>query len=215
MKNVAGNEGTLYIVSAPSGAGKTSLMKALLESTDDLCLSVSFTTRPMRPGEVDGEDYNFVDVATFRTMIADGGLLEYADVFGNYYGTSRQWVESQLAQGVDVILEIDWQGAEQVRGKASGCVGIFIFPPSRQELEKRLRGRGQDSDEVIARRLGEAVTEMRQYESYDYVVVNDEFDVALRDLQAIVRARRQRLEVQRHRYASMIGELLSQTLLGV
>ncbi len=209
MAEAGKGSGTLYIVSAPSGAGKTSLMKALLESTDEICLSVSFTTRPMRPGEVDGVNYNFVDVATFEKMIADGVLLEYAEVFGNYYGTSRAWVEAQLARGVDVVLEIDWQGGEQVRAKMAGCVGIFILPPSREALEARLRGRAQDSDEVIARRLSEAVTEMRQYVNYDYVVINDDFDVALADLQAVVRARRQRCEAQQLRYAATIEALLS------
>ncbi len=209
MTDVRNGNGTLYIVSAPSGAGKTSLMKALLERVEGIRLSVSFTTRPMRPGEVDGVNYNFVDVAAFEAMIADDVLLEYADVFGNYYGTSKAWVESCLAQGTDVILEIDWQGAEQVRAKMAGGVGVFILPPSREELEKRLRGRAQDSDEVIARRLSEAVTEMRQYVHYDYLVINDDFDVAMHDLHAIVKARRLRRSVQTSKHAAMLDALLS------
>ncbi len=201
--------GTLYIVSAPSGAGKTSLVKALLESTGGIRVSVSHTTRPMRPGEVDGVNYNFTDEATFEKMVAEGRFLEHARVFGNYYGTSREWVEQALAEGSDIILEIDWQGAEQVRAVMPQAVGIFILPPSREELERRLRGRGQDSDEVIARRLAEAVTEMRQYSSYDYLVINDDFDTALADLQAIVRARRLRREAQQARHGAMLEALLA------
>jgi len=201
--------GTLFIVSAPSGAGKTSLMKALVESTDNIRVSVSFTTRPMRPGEADGVNYNFVDVGTFEQMIADSVFLEHADVFGNYYGTSKTWVEEQLAQGVDVILEIDWQGGEQVRSMMPEAIGVFILPPSREELEKRLRGRAQDADDVIARRLGEAVKEMRQYVNYDYVVINDDFDVALSDIQAIVRARRLRRLAQDIKHMEAIEGLIA------
>jgi len=203
------NLGTLYIVSAPSGAGKTSLMTALVANADDIRVSVSYTTRPMRSGEKEGVNYNFTDVATFEKMIADDVFLEHANVFGNYYGTSKTWVEQELARGVDVILEIDWQGGEQVRSKMPDAVGVFILPPSRQELEKRLRGRGQDADDVIARRLSEAVTEMREYIHYDYVVVNDDFDIALGDIQAIVRARRQRRAAQDIRQADAIAGLLA------
>lgn len=203
------NLGTLYIVSAPSGAGKTSLMTALVAKTDDIRVSVSYTTRPMRTGEEEGVNYNFVDVATFEKMIADELFLEHANVFGNYYGTSKTWVEQELAQGVDVILEIDWQGGEQVRPKMADAVGVFILPPSREELERRLRGRGQDADDVIARRLSEAVTEMRQYVNYDYVVINDDFDTALADIQAIVRARRQRRVAQDVRQIEAIKGLIA------
>jgi len=206
--NTSDYRGTLYIVSAPSGAGKTSLVKALLESTGNICVSVSYTTRPMRPGEEDGVNYNFVDRSTFEQMIADGEFLEHAEVFGNYYGTSRAWVEEKMRQGTDVILEIDWQGGEQVRAKMAGSVGIFILPPSPEVLEQRLRGRAQDSDEVIARRLSEAVTEMRQYVHYDYLVINDLFDVALADIQAIVRARRLRREAQQLEHGEIIEALL-------
>jgi guanylate kinase len=189
-------QGTLYIISAPSGAGKTSLVKALLESTDDIMVSVSHTTRGMRPGEEDGKDYHFTDVATFRGMITDNAFLEHAQVFDNFYGTSRSSALDMMGRGVDVILEIDWQGAQQVRGKMPEAVSIFILPPSREELERRLRGRGTDADEVIARRLGEAVTEMGHYHEFDYLVFNDEFDTALAELRAIVIARRQRAAVQ-------------------
>lgn len=189
-------KGTLYIISAPSGAGKTSLVKALLGSTDDIMVSVSHTTRGMRPGEVDGKDYHFTDVATFRSMIGDNAFLEHAQVFDNYYGTSRSSALDMMERGVDVILEIDWQGAQQVRQKMPGACSIFILPPSREELERRLRGRGTDADEVIARRLGQAVEEMSHYGEFDYLVFNDDFDTALAQLRAIVLARRQRSEVQ-------------------
>jgi guanylate kinase len=189
-------KGTLYIISAPSGAGKTSLVKALLESTADIMVSVSHTTRGMRPGEVDGRDYHFTDVDTFRSMIADGAFLEHAQVFDNFYGTSRSSALDRMGQGVDVILEIDWQGAQQVRRKMPEAVGIFILPPSREELERRLRGRGTDADDVIAKRLGQAVEEMGHYGEFDYLVFNDDFDTALAQLRAIVLARRQRAEAQ-------------------
>ena len=202
-------QGTLYIVSAPSGAGKTSLVKALLESTDDIMVSVSHTTRGMRPGEVDGRDYHFSDVDTFRVMIADNAFLEHAEVFGNYYGTSRSSVLEMMAKGTDVILEIDWQGAQQVRQKMPEAVSVFILPPSREELERRLRGRGTDADEVIARRLGEAVTEMGHYREFDYLVFNDDFDTALARLRAIVIARRQRAEAQIQAQRGLLEALLA------
>ncbi len=206
----ASYSGTLYIISAPSGAGKTSLVKALVESVDDIRVSVSHTTRQMRPGEIDGLNYNFVDAAAFEQMVMDDVFLEHAQVFDNYYGTSRVWVEQQLREGVDVILEIDWQGAEQVRPRMPGCVPVFILPPSRDELIRRLRGRGQDSEEVIQRRFSDAVTDMSHYTEYDYVVINDDFDEALTDLAAIIRARRQRREVQKARQGELIGSLLSE-----
>jgi len=202
-------QGTLYIISAPSGAGKTSLVKALLESTERIMVSVSHTTRGMRPGEVDGRDYHFTDVETFRSMIADNAFLEHAEVFGNFYGTSRSSALDRMAQGVDVILEIDWQGAQQVRAKMPDAVGIFILPPSREELERRLRERGTDADEVIGRRLAEAVTEMGHYGEFDYLVFNDDFDTALRELRAIVIARRQRAEVQIAAHQGLLDALLA------
>lgn len=202
--------GTLYIISAPSGAGKTSLVKALVDEIDDICVSVSHTTRPKRPGEVDGVNYNFIDLSTFERMVADDVFLEHARVFDNCYGTSREWVEQQLREGIDVILEIDWQGAQQVRPRMPGCVGVFILPPSRAALMQRLHGRGQDSQEVIKRRFRDAVTDMTHFNEYDYVVINDDFAEALLDLSAIVRARRQRLEVQRARQGALIKALLNE-----
>ncbi len=206
---MSNSSGTLYIISAPSGAGKTSLVKALLESTDDIIVSVSHTTRAPRTGEVDGKDYHFTDVETFREMIGAGAFLEHAQVFDNFYGTSRSSTLDLMARGVDVILEIDWQGAQQVREKMPEAVSIFILPPSRQELEKRLRGRGTDADEVIARRLGEAVTEMGHYQEFDYLVFNDDFDTALSELRAIVIARRQRAAVQIARQQAQLDALLA------
>lgn len=202
-------KGTLYIISAPSGAGKTSLVKALLESTTDIMVSVSHTTRGMRPGEVDGRDYHFTEVETFRSMIADGAFLEHAQVFDNFYGTSRSSALDMMERGVDVILEIDWQGAEQVRQKMSEAVSIFILPPSREELERRLRGRGTDADEVIAKRLGQAVEEMSHYGDFDYLVFNDDFDTALNQLRAIVLARRQRSEAQIAANQAILDALLA------
>lgn len=202
-------QGTLYIISAPSGAGKTSLVKALIESTDDIMVSVSHTTRGMRPGEVDGRDYHFTDAESFRVMIADNAFLEHAEVFGNFYGTSRSSALDRMEQGMDVILEIDWQGAQQVRRKMPEAVSIFILPPSREELERRLRGRGTDSDEVIARRLGEAVTEMSHYSEFDYLVFNDDFDTALTQLRAIIIARRQRAEVRIAAQKEILDALLA------
>jgi guanylate kinase len=199
---------TLYIVAAPSGAGKTSLVKALLEVDPHVVVSVSHTTRAMRPGEQDGVDYNFVDVAQFEALVAEHRFLEYAKVFDNYYGTSRDWVETTLAAGKDVILEIDWQGARIVRQAFAEAVGIFILPPSRQALEERLRGRGQDSDEIIARRMQDAKGEISHYDEFDYVVINDVFDDALFDLRAIVAARR-RLRTQQPQLAARVAELLA------
>ncbi|MCP4700317.1 MAG: guanylate kinase [Gammaproteobacteria bacterium] len=201
---------TLYIVSAPSGAGKTSLVNALIENTSDIRASVSHTTRPPRPGEQNGVHYHFISQAEFEQMRAEENFLEHAQVFDNYYGTSRQWVRELLDAGTDVILEIDWQGARQVRTRQPDCVSIFILPPSRQALEERLRGRGQDSDAVIARRMRDAINEIRHHEDFDYLVVNDNFTTALTDLQAIVRSRRLLHPVQRLH----IGELLTEYATG-
>lgn len=203
------SKGTLYIVSAPSGAGKTSLVARLLEVRSDLALSVSHTTRAPRPGEQDGVHYHFTDAETFLAMIEDAAFLEHARVFDNYYGTSRAAVQAQLDAGKDVILEIDWQGAQQVRRLMPGCQSIFIVPPSRETLEARLRGRGQDSDEVIERRLGEAVKEIEHHVEYDYLVVNDDFDTALRELQSIFQANRLRLRPQLERHRRLLENLLA------
>ena len=188
-------KGQLFIISAPSGAGKTSLVKALLDLLPGLEVSVSFTTRPKRPSEQAGIDYNYVPIEHFQTMVKEGELLEHAEVFGNYYGTSAKLVEEQLLTGTDVILEIDWQGAQQARKLVSDCVSIFILPPSKEVLEKRLKGRGQDADNVIARRMQEAVAEMSHYVEFDYLVVNDDFGMALNDLSSLVKS--QRLKVGR------------------
>jgi guanylate kinase len=193
------NEGILFIVSAPSGAGKTSLVKALLDRDAGLSLSVSCTTRAPRPGEEDGVHYHFIDQGRFRQSILAEDFLEYAEVFGNLYGTREADVRDALAAGHDVILEIDWQGARQVRERFRTAVGIFILPPSIAELERRLRGRGTDSDAVIEGRMAQARDEMAHLDEYDYLVVNDGFEVALDALAAIVVAERQRLERQRPR----------------
>lgn len=201
--------GILFIISAPSGAGKTSLVKALLESTPDLTVSVSHTTRAMRPGEENGVHYHFVDVATFEAMVAEDAFLEHAQVFDNRYGTAAAAVEHQLAAGRDVVLEIDWQGARQVRGRFPEAVGIFVLPPSRATLAQRLRGRGQDSDETIARRMRDAQSESAHYAEYDYLVVNDDFALALAALGAVVRAERLRLARQQVRHRALLADLLA------
>ena len=202
--------GTLYTVSAPSGAGKTSLVNALVQRCEGLRVSVSHTTRPQRPGEVNGVNYHFVDTRGFEAMLASSAFLEHARVFGNLYGTSRPWVEEQLAAGMDVILEIDWQGARQVKELLPATCGIFILPPSRQTLEERLTGRGQDGPEVIAGRMAQAVEEMSRYVQSDYLVVNNIFEDALADLQAIVRAQRLRTIRQSQDLAPLLRDLLSQ-----
>lgn len=177
--------GTLYIFSAPSGAGKSSLATALVASDTNTVVSVSHTTREPRPGEEDGVHYHFVDKVEFEARIADGDFLEYAQVFDHFYGTSRSAVETLLKVGRNVILDIDWQGARVVREQIKKSVSIFILPPTRLELENRLRGRGQDSDDTIARRMHNAVAEMRHYDEFDFVVVNDDFAAALGDLRSI------------------------------
>ncbi|MDH5370972.1 MAG: guanylate kinase, partial [Gammaproteobacteria bacterium] len=176
--------GTLFVISAPSGAGKTSLVKALLEQTNDIGVSVSHTTRLKREGEQDGVDYHFVDKESFISMVEQGAFLEHAQVFDNYYGTAVTNIETKLNQGEDVILEIDWQGAAQVRKQLPYAVNIFILPPSQAALEERLRGRGQDSDEIIARRMRDAKSETSHYSEYDYLVVNDDFESALTELKS-------------------------------
>jgi len=200
--------GTLYIVAAPSGAGKSSLVNALLEREREIVLSISHTTRPPRPGDVDGEHYHFVNRGVFERLIADNAFLEHAEVFGNLYGTSRNAVEPLLAQGRDVLLEIDWQGARQVRKVMPDSVSIFILPPSREELERRLRTRAADSAITIARRLAESREEIAHVDDFDYVVVNDEFADALNDLRSIVTTRRLRREAQAKRHAALIADLL-------
>jgi len=191
--------GNLYIVSAPSGAGKTSLVTRLLGADSGIRKSVSYTTRSPRPGETDGRHYHFVTPEKFETMAKGGDFLESALVHGNRYGTSRRWVEEQLAADTDIVLEIDWQGAAQVRRLMTGVVSIFILPPSLVELESRLRGRAEDGEEVIRRRLAAAPGEIAHYVEFDYVIINEDFNRAAQDLQAIVRAERLKLNRQRAR----------------
>lgn len=203
------SHGTLFIVSAPSGAGKTSLVRALLERLDGLQVSVSHTTRQRRPGEVDGVNYHFVEVAAFESMIARGDFFEYARVFDNYYGTSRPAVQALLAAGQDVILEIDWQGARQVCAQVPEADSIFILPPSREALRQRLASRGTDDDAVIERRMRDAISEMSHFDEYRHVIINDDFDTALADLESLIRANRSRLARIKERHAPLLEALLS------
>ena len=201
------SKATMFIVSAPSGAGKTSLVRRAIAELDDLAVSVSHTTRERRPGDVDGRDYHFVPREAFEAMIAADRFLEYAEVFGNYYGTSVGAVEDCIGAGRDVILEIDWQGAAQVRQKLDGVVSIFVLPPSRATLIERLRGRGQDSEAVIETRTEKAVVEMQQYHRADYLIINDDFDQALAELKAVVLAHRVTKARQALRHAGLITSL--------
>ncbi|MFA6313070.1 MAG: guanylate kinase [Sterolibacterium sp.] len=195
--------GILFIVSAPSGAGKTTLVRELLARDHQVHLSISYTTRAPRTGEQDGRDYHFIDMAEFLAMRGRGDFLESAEVHGNCYGTSRVWLERELAAGRDVLLEIDWQGAQQVRGCFRDAVGIFIMPPSLAELERRLRGRGTDDAETIARRHRAALTEMRHVSEFEYVIINNELTAAIGDLAAAVRASRLRLAPQQARHPEL------------
>ena len=192
--------GTLFVVTAPSGAGKTTLVRGLLQRDARVQLSVSFTTRAPRAGEQNGREYHFVDLATFRALRDRGEFLEWAEVHGNYYATSKVWLKEQVAAGRDTLLEIDWQGAQQVRKAFPAAVGVFILPPSLDELEKRLRGRNTDSDDVISRRLLAARGEMRHVAEFDYVIINNELQEALEDLVAVVRAARLRYAPQHLRH---------------
>lgn len=200
--------GNLYIISAPSGAGKTSLVGKLLDKDLLVRVSVSTTTRPMRPGEKHGVNYFFVSVAEFKAQIQAGEFLEYAQVFDNFYGTTKASVDQQLAAGQDVILEIDWQGAQQVRQLYPDAYSIFIMPPSIEELDRRLNGRGTDSADIIARRMQDAVSEMRHYPEFDYVVINDDFDAALHQLHAIFVANRLKLDQQQARHGVLFDTLI-------
>lgn len=200
--------GTLYIVAAPSGAGKSSIVNATLARDPQISLSISFTSRAMRPGEENGRHYHFVSAAEFERMIGDGDFFEHALVHGDWKGTARQSVEPQLAAGQDVLLEIDWQGARQVRQAMPGAVGIFILPPSRAELERRLRTRASDDAPAIARRLAGSRLEIAHAGEFDYIVVNDQFADALADLLAIVASRRLRSASQLVRHAALLDDLL-------
>ncbi len=195
--------GSLFVVSAPSGAGKTSLVKALLKNDSAICLSVSYTTRAPRPGEVNGVDYHFVSVDDFREMAARGEFLESAEVYGNYYGTSQAWIAGEIAAGRDILLEIDWQGAAQVRKHFPEAVTLFILPPSLEALRERLSGRGQDSAEVIEKRMAAARDDIGHATEFEYIIVNDDFDQALLDFLAVVRASRLATMRQTRRLASL------------
>jgi len=199
--------GNLYVVAAPSGAGKTTLVRLLLEA-EPVRLSISFTTRSPRPGEQDGREYHFVDTATFRAMIECQEFLEWAEVHGNFYGTSKKWIADQLAVDADVLLEIDWQGAQQVRKQFPDAIGVFILPPSMAELERRLTGRGTDAADVIARRLAAAQAEMRHVGEFDYVIINNQLEEALLDLRAVVRASRLQFAAQAARHAALFDRMI-------
>ena len=201
------SSGTLYIISAPSGAGKTSLITKLLEGLDDAEMAVSHTTRPKRDGEIDGKHYHFVTADTFLAGIGNDEFLEHAHVFANHYGTSKKSVDDITSKGIDVILEIDWQGAQQVRKLMPEAKSIFILPPSKAELERRLRGRGTDSEDVIVDRLAQSCADMTHYDEFDYVVINDNFDRAMSSLESIFQANRVTLIKQQQKNQSLLDDL--------
>lgn len=203
-------QGMLFIISAPSGAGKSSLIHALLKTQHlyNIQVSISYTTRVIRPGEAHGKHYYFVPLEEFKRMIDENAFLEYAQVYGNYYGTTRESIERILFTGVDVFLDIDWQGAQQIRSNWPQACSIFILPPSSDELDYRLRRRGQDSEAIIARRMTQAMAEIMHYAKYDYLIINDDFNSALLDLKTIVRAEQLRLGRQKLRYDTLISKLL-------
>jgi len=198
----------LYVVAAPSGGGKTSLIKALLERDDNICLSVSHTTRAARPGEIAGRHYHFVDEQTFFELIAQNAFLEHARVFDHRYGTGREAVESKLAAGCDVILDIDWQGARQIRASFPACCSIFILPPSLSILRKRLARRGQDSEETIKRRMKDARAEISHCDEFDFMIVNDDFDLSLADLQSVIRNGKLQRQQRHTQLTNLVAELL-------
>lgn len=201
-------KGSLYIIAAPSGAGKTSLVSKLIELDKHIQVSVSSTTRNIRPSEKDGVDYHFVTPEVFKEKIHEGDFLEYAEVFGNFYGTSKSTVKEMLDKGKDVILEIDWQGARQIRTALPDTVSIFILPPSLKELRKRLTGRGTDSEEVIEGRMSKAIDEMIHYDEFDYLVINNHFHTALEELHTIFASHRLKLENQQAKHANLIKEMI-------
>ena len=206
---MSGQRGKLFVIAAPSGAGKTSLVRALMQRRPTLRFSISYTTRQQRPNERDGHDYFFVDKPQFERMVAAGDFLEHARVFDNYYGTSRSQVERILDAGQDVLLEIDWQGAQQIRRTLPECRSIFVLPPSRAALEQRLRGRRTDSDEVIARRLRDSLADLSHWSEFDYIVVNDDFDRATGELEAIVTGQGEHLRRDRAELRELLARLLS------
>jgi guanylate kinase len=199
--------GKLFILSAPSGTGKTSLTKALLRVNINLWLSISYTSRPIRPGEVEGHDYYFVERKVFEQMLGNGEFIESAEVYGNLYGTSQKWINETIDSGKDVLLEIDSQGAQQVRKIFSNVVSIFVLPPSLEVLESRLKDRNQDSEEVIAKRMDAAKEEISHVSEYDYVIINDNMDIALRDLVCVVQSERLRMSAQLIRYHDLVTQL--------
>ncbi len=201
--------GLLFVVSAASGTGKTSLVKALLERVSNLHVSVSHTTRQQRPGELDGVHYHFSPKEDFLTQVSQGEFIEYAEVFGNYYGTSHATVRDQLIKGHDVLLEIDWQGAEQVRKLFPESKQIFILPPSQFDLRQRLSNRGTDAVDVIEHRLSCAVEDMQQYTNFDYIIINDDFNKALHDLESVINSNRLRMEQQARRHQDLIQKLIT------
>jgi guanylate kinase len=201
--------GNLFIVSAPSGAGKSSLVNALLEADPRIRLSISYTTRAPRPGEENGVHYHFITVDTYREMLSRGEFLECAEVYGNYYGTSQTWIDAQRAEGHDILLEIDWQGAAQVRKLVPEAISLFILPPSLEELRRRLTLRNQDSEEIITKRVAAAQDDIAQALSYDYLIVNDRFEEALADLRTVTASQRLAVRSQMHRQAELLKQLLS------
>jgi len=208
MKNSQSTIGTLYVVSAPSGAGKTSLLKELIAQTKAVQTSVSHTTRARRQGESDGVDYYFVTQEGFKAIVEKQEFIEHAEVFGNYYGTSRRAIQQQLESGIDVILEIDWQGARQIKKQMPLSRSIFILPPSKKALRERLESRGQDDAVVIDKRMRAAQSEMSHYDEYDYLVINDEFSAAVSELRVILLAERQKLAPQQQKHAHLLSNLL-------
>ena len=198
----------LFIIAAPSGCGKTSLVKALLEKVNNLTVSTSHTTRDPRPGEINGKNYFFISKSEFNEINAKNGFLESAQVFDNFYGTAKQTVVDLLDKDIDVILEIDWQGARQIKKIFTDSIGIFILPPSEGELRNRLNNRGQDSDEIISRRMQDAVNEMQHYDEFDYLVINDEFNIALNDLETIILSQRLSIKEQTNKHASLLKSLI-------
>ena len=203
------DKGKLFIISAPSGAGKTSLVNALVKSNAGVVVSISYTTRKMRSGEIEGKDYFFIDIDQFKKMIEQNEFIEHAKVFDHYYGTSQSSIEQQVAKGLKVILEIDWQGAAQVRDRIQDAQSIFILPPSKVELEQRLRGRGQDSDEIIARRMRDAEAEISHYDEFDYVLLNDDFDQALLELTSLVVEGKPSQSISEDNLQALTSDLLS------
>lgn len=199
----------LYIIAAPSGAGKTSLVRAVASHIDHLAISVSFTTRPPRPGEIDGVNYHFVSPSVFEQMVKHQDFLEYAEVFGYLYGTSKSWVAKQIQEGKDVILEIDWQGAFQIRELFPNSLSIFILPPSLEVLHDRLRERKQDSEEIIEKRMAEAKSQSAHFGEFDYLIINNDFELAVSQLEMIIRANRLRCEPQRKKNEKLIQEILT------